>query len=125
MASGTGSYHQSRVADKLVIEQIWEAVLGAITEEVSRLEEACVGGHSELLLAAEDPNCSLPFIPPEDIGTMPAHMVSQAISLQRRIAYVEGQIETALRAASQDLAVTHELARNAPGSHPQFIDTSL
>ncbi|MGK2959399.1 MAG: hypothetical protein ACSLFB_13595 [Acidimicrobiales bacterium] len=106
-------------------EESWRLTLGAIADEVSKLETACVGEHANLLTMVDEYQTPLAFIPPKDLGTIPAHMVVQARDLQNRIKVLEIEVEHALRLAAQGLAVSHELARNVADRHPQFIDASL
>lgn len=106
-------------------EGAWQLTLGAIADEVSRLEAACVGEHANLLTMVDEYQIFLTFIPPKDLGTIPAHMVARALDLQSRIKVLEIKVEHALQLAAQGLAVSHELARNVPDQHPQFIDASL
>ncbi len=106
-------------------DRAWEAALGALAEEIARLEAVCANGTGEILTLAQDDTNGRPFAPPDLEGAIPAHLVATVIALNERVARVQGQMEHALKLAGQGLAVSHELARNIPESHPNFIDTSL
>ncbi|MBI1844099.1 MAG: hypothetical protein HYR89_05770 [Actinobacteria bacterium] len=106
-------------------DRAWETALGALAEEITRLEAVCAKGTGEILTLARDNTIDHPFAPPDLEGTIPSHLVATVIALSERVARVQGEMEHALKLAAQGLAVSHELARNIPESHPNFIDTSL
>ncbi len=108
-----------------VSDRAWEEALGALAQEITRLEEACSEGAGEILALARDGTTAPPFEPPHLDGTIPVHLVDPAIALSQRLARVHGEMERALKLAAQGLAVSHELARSIPDSPPHFIDTSI
>ncbi len=106
-------------------DRAWETALGALAEEITRLEAVCAKGTGEILTLAREGMVTQPFAPPDLESDLPSHLVAPATALQERLARVQTEMEHALKLAAQGLAVSHELARNIPESHPQFIDTSF